>query len=205
MKVRRGFHCYMAILTHLLETPTTTAGVTELLGTHSTRTCQLLNELRTLRLVRREACKDGLRGTTYTWFYGADSSINTQRNAAAKPRPQAIQFAVFFRALQQPVSVTRVAELMGVKRDVVNKHLYMARAQFGAFPIVAYSPNFGCHPTPLYRFAPGYADLVLAPKSDRQINAEARQRAKRRQQQREALMRRAANSSVFNLAAAMAA
>lgn len=205
MKPQRGFDCYMTIIMALRQEPMVTADVAELLGTDRVKSVQLLNELRTLRLVRRERQLVAVHGTTYRWSLGADEALSTQRGLAAKPRANAIQFSVFFKSIQQPISVVGLARVMGVRRDAANKHIARARKNHGAVPVVRYEPRFGCHPTPMYQFAPGVADVTYTPKAVAEVNREARRRRRVAQEARQRLLSRASNSSIFAIAASMAA
>jgi hypothetical protein len=205
MKTARGFDSYMAIVVALRQTPMLTAEVAELLGVGRNKAIEFLNELRTLRIVRRERQLVGVHGTTYRWFFGADAAISTQRKRAARPRANAIHFAVFFRCIQRPISAVELAAALGVNRDAANKHIARARANHGAVPIIAFRPRFGCHPTPLYQFAPGQADVVHVPRPTAEIRRESRQRRRAAEEARQRLLSRASNSSIFAIAASMAA
>lgn len=208
MKVRRGFHSYLAIVTHLHGASALTAEVATSIGYEPTKANQLLNELRTLRIVRRERENTGLRGTTFRWFLGPDKSTETQRKPAAHPRATAIQFAIFFRALARPVTVKALARAMGTQAASVYGHLKIAREEFGAVAIVGYdAPNRlpRRYPEALFAFAPGQPDVTYRPPPVAQVSREARQRARLRADRLARQQRLAANSSIFAMAAAMAA
>ena len=205
MKARRGFSCYMAIVMRLHEAPAVTSEVAAMLDIDRNKAIQLLNELRTLHIVRREPIVVNTRGNSYRWSLGADADVRTQRLQAARPRAHAIQFAVFFRGLQRPVSVVGLARQLGVRREVVNKHVARARNEHAALPIVDFAVKYGQHPTPLYQFAPGQPDAVYQPKTAAQVNREARQRKREQEERRARLLSRASNSSIFAVAASMAA
>lgn len=205
MKTARGFDSYMAIVVALRQAPMLTAEVAELLGVHRNKAVEFLGELRTLRILRRERQLVGTHGTTYRWFFGADAVVSTQRRPAARPRANAIQFAVFFRCLQRPISVVELAHALGVNRDAANKHIARARANHGVVPIVAFRPRFGGQPIPLYQFAPGQADAVYVPRSNAEIRRESRKRRRAAEEARQRLLSRASNSSIFAVAASMAA
>ena len=194
-KIRaRGYRTMAEIMAEL---PSTINQITEKLGCLRCTVSSHMNTLRALGLVHRKGIDMSSRGRPVIWDIGrGEAEIEHPRSVERTKRfvRMAVQFKVGVTLLEEPLTVSQLAEEMGMHKASVGTHFLAALRNAGLVLIAGWEPS-GNNWAPQWVFGKGTNKPKPTPMPRSQQNARYRERAKQLKMQKsvnDALFRKAA-------------